>query len=115
MVRGISAILASGLTVLWLVGLGRHATPWLSWLDGLGALCGFAIALGASDIPTRNRAAGPIALGMGLVVLWIIGLATHSNFGLTWWTLFFACAFLLVGIVARFSKRQPAPRTPRPA
>lgn len=100
MVRGISVVLAVGLVVLWIVALGQHATVWLAWLALIGGLCGFGIALGAGDPAGRMMGVGaPIALAIGLFVLWIIGLATRANTWLTWWDFAFACAFLLVGII----------------
>jgi hypothetical protein len=115
MVRGVSTILAVGLTVLWLVGLGDHATIWLSWLDALAALCGFAIALGPSDIPRRRRAAGPLALGIGLAIVWMVAISTGARPWLTWWTFAFACAYLAIGIGAALVGRRPTPATPHPA
>lgn len=101
MVRGISLVLAIGLVVLWILGLSQHATGWMTWLDGLGALIGFAIAGGVTSELSRTAAAtGPVALAIGLGVLWIIGLATNASLWLTWWTFAFAVAFLLVGIGA---------------
>ena len=113
MTRGISVALSVGLVILWIVGLGQHATGWLTWLDGLGALFGFAIAAGVAPGITRAAASGsPIALAVGLGVLWIIGLATHAEAWLSWWTFAFAVAFLLVGIGAGAQGR--APTAPRP-
>jgi hypothetical protein len=99
MVRGISILLAIGLFILWIVGLAEHATLWLSWLDGLGALCGLLIGASVGQGATRGVDVGaPVALAIGLGVLWIIGLATHAEVWLTWWTFGFACAFLILGI-----------------
>jgi hypothetical protein len=119
-VRGISLILAVGLVILWLVGLSQHATAWLTWLNGLGALVGFAIAAGA--VPRLERgvgSGGSIALAIGLGVLWIIGLAEHRETWLVWWTFAFACAYFLLGIGSGASTtRRPIVTTtthPRPA
>jgi hypothetical protein len=107
-------LLAIGLVILWLVGLSQHATAWLTWLDVVGALFGFAIAAGAGPQVARGFAGGaPIALAIGLGVLWIIGLATHAEAWLTWWTFAFACAFLLLGIGGSFTRR-PVLRTTEP-
>ncbi len=115
MVRGISVALAIGLVILWIVGLGDHATAWLTWLDGLGALFGFALAAGiVPGVSAAAAAAGPIALAIGLGILWIIGLATNASMWLTWWTFAFAIAFLLVGIGAGMQQRSPVDmRRPR--
>jgi hypothetical protein len=117
MIRGFSLLLAVGLLILWLAGLTNHATPWLTWLDGLGALCGFAVAAGASAAAGRaTNTAAPIALAVGLGILWIIGLAMHTEIWLTWWTFAFGCAFFIVGIGGGFSDQQQqiTRTTPRP-
>ena len=106
MVRGVSVALAIGLVILWIVGLGEHATAWLTWLDGLGAQFGFALAGGiVPGLSNAAAAAGPIALAIGLGILWIIGLATHTEAWLTWWTFAFAVAYLIVGIGAGMARR----------
>lgn len=102
MIRWASLVLAVGLVILWIMGLNFHATPWLTWLDALGALFAFSIAAGLGAGVGSARAYGtaaPVALGIGLGVLWIIGLATNAQAWLAWWTLGFACAFLLLGIL----------------
>ena len=114
MVRASSIVLGAGLVILWAVGLGNHATAWLTWLNGLGALCAFGIA--AAIVPNMTlsgRVSPPIVLSIGLFVLWIIALATHAEAWLAWWTFAFACAFLLVGIIASFEHREPMITRPR--
>jgi hypothetical protein len=99
MLRAISIILALGLVILWLVGLSQHATAWLSWLDGVGALFGFAIAAVVVSAMERGvRSGATIGLGIGLGILWIIGLAQHRETWLVWWTFAFACAYFLLGL-----------------
>jgi hypothetical protein len=100
--RGLSIALGIGLVVLFMVGLGRNATPWLTWMDGVAALGAFAIAAGALATSTSGGGA-VIGLGLLLGVLWILGLSTHAVLWLTWWTFAFSCAFLLVGLVASVS------------
>ena len=100
MIRGMALILAIGLFVLWIVALGQHATPWLTWLDLLAALFGFAIVVGAGAVTGLAFGIGaPMALAIGLFVLWIIALATHADSWLSWWTFGFACAFFFAAIV----------------
>jgi hypothetical protein len=119
MLKAISGLLGVGLIILWIVGLAQHATPWLTWLDVVGALFSLAIAAGAGPAVERAfRAGAPIALGVGLAILWIIALATHATAWLSWWTFGFACAFIILGIVGgvvgermarpHFAQRHPA-------
>ena len=102
MVRGTSIVLGAGLVILWLVGLGNNSTGWLTWLDGVAALCAFAIA--AAVIPEKvglgARAGAPVALSLGLFVLWILALSVGATAWLAWWTFAFGCAFLILGLVA---------------
>jgi hypothetical protein len=110
--RGISIVLAVGLVILWLVGLNRHATPWLTWLDVVAALCAFAIAAGIAGRTRGADVGAPVVLAIGLFVLWIIGLSTHASMWLVWWTFAFACAFLFVGVGAGAQRPQiTQPRT----
>jgi hypothetical protein len=99
MIRIGSGVLGIGLVILWIVGLSDHATHWLTWLDGLGALCAFAVAaMAPSEGVRRDVSSASIALSIGLYVLWIIALATSAASWLAWWTFAFACAFLLLGV-----------------
>jgi hypothetical protein len=111
MVRATSIVLGAGLIALWLIGLGNHATPWLTWVDGLAALCAFGLAAAiVSERPntTVSAIAGPpIFLAVALYVFWIAGLATHATAWLSWWTFVFACAFLVLGLLASTTERQP--------
>jgi hypothetical protein len=99
--RGFCFALAAGLAGLWLLGLVGHATPWLVWLNGLGALTTVVLALGSMAEEERYtlEAGGLEAIGVGLIALWIVGLATHATPWLTWLTLIAACGFLAVGAI----------------
>src|SRR5262249_8869446 len=90
---------AIGLVILWIVGLTYHATAWLTWLDLVGAIFGFIIAAGVGAAAARSATAGPIALGVGLGVLWLIAVAAGAIPWLTWGAFAFACAFFLVGVL----------------
>ncbi len=112
MVRGISIALGIGLIILWITGLSQHATAWLTWLDGIAGLCAFGIAGVIRPGVAGSLAASPIALSVGLFVLWIIALAIGASGWLSWWTFVFACAFLLLGIAGGASLRRPMTTTP---
>jgi hypothetical protein len=114
MVRGTSIALGIGLAILWIVGLSNHAAMWLTWLDGLAALCAFGVASAAVPDVTRSTAvtASPIVLATGLFVLWIIGLAVHAEGWLAWWTFAFACGFLLLGLFSGTTTTTRHPQAP---
>jgi hypothetical protein len=94
-------ILGLGLVILWIVGLSEHATPWLDWLLLLGALLSFSTAgvtsLGRAAERRGFALAGPFTLSVGLLILWIIGLATGATAWLAWWTFAFAIGYGLLG------------------
>ena len=100
--RAWSLVFAIGLVVLWIAGLSSPGTAaWLTWLDGVAAICGFIIAGTVDyDSPRSARMGAPIALAVGLYALWIIGLATDGRSFQNWWSFGFACGFLLLGISA---------------
>ncbi len=107
MIRIGSGVLGLGLVILWIVGLSNHATHWLTWLDGLAALCAFAVAaMAPTEGVRRNVSSASIALSIGLFVLWIIALAVGASSWLAWWTFAFACAFLLLGVGGMIAPRQ---------
>lgn len=90
-------ILGLALGLLWVVGLSAGAASWLVWLDFVAAV----IALLAGLIPQSAASAlkgAPFFVGIGLLVLWIIALASAVVPWMTWWTFAFGIAFLLLGI-----------------
>jgi hypothetical protein len=87
--------LSFGLVLLWVAGLSRHASAWLTWLDLLAGL----IAFGSATQFAESRRAGVVgwaSLALGLFLLWIAALSTGGRSWLAWWTLVLACAFLLL-------------------
>lgn len=102
MVKSWSIIFGIGLGILWLAGLGApSATPWMTWLDAVGALCAFLIAAGVSDSSARGRrVSSTLLLAIGLFALWIAGLASGVVAWQNWWTFAFACGFLILSIAS---------------
>jgi hypothetical protein len=108
MVRGSSIALGIALGILWIVGLSEHATGWLTWLNGLAAVCAFGISTIDERTATTQMLVGlPIALAVGLFVLWIVALAVGAEAWLAWWTFAFACCSLLIGIVGATEGQHP--------
>jgi hypothetical protein len=109
MIRGTSIVLGAGLLLLWIIGLANHATPWLTWLDAVGAVVAFGIAAAMVSHPPNYAmpVGGPIGLGIALFVLWIVGLSTNSTGWLAWWTFAFGCAFMVTGLLA-IGERSPS-------
>lgn len=101
-------VLGIGLAVLWIVGLALNATPWLTWLNGVAALCSFGIAaLVAPDTPAARQSVPPILAALGLFAMWIIGLATRSTEWLVWLTFVAGCAYVLDAVAIVGQEREP--------
>lgn len=108
----VSGVVGLGLTVCWIIGLSVGATFWLTWLNGVAA----ALAFAASGMVPARRAALPAGalLGLiagGLLLLWLVAIATHATRWLTWST--FAVA-LTAGPVALGAAWQGALGEPPP-
>lgn len=119
MVRGSSIFLGAGLIVLWLVGLGNHATPWLSWLVAVGGLVGLGIGAAVSGSTSTNRGfampvGAPIGLAIALFVVWIVALSVGASAWMAWWTFAFGCAFLILGLLAIGERTPTVPTVTHP-
>jgi hypothetical protein len=99
-IRWLAAALALPLAALWLVALVRHGPVWLTWLDAIAAL----FAFGSIGLTPDGKWAGLVggacllAVGGGLALLWLLGLATGAPAWLVWWNLGLGCAFLLAAV-----------------
>ncbi len=96
--KAVMIVLAIALGILWIAGLSAGASGWLVWLDFVGALW----ALGAGIAPDRRGTlsnGSAFAIGVGLLVLWIIGLGVHATIWMAWWTFAFGVAFIIAGAV----------------
>jgi hypothetical protein len=99
MLRVISFLLGFGLIVLWAVGLGsEQATTWLTWLDGVAAVCAFSVGAIGGRRPALAAGSTDLLLAMGLFVLWIVALAHRATGWQAWWTFAFACVYLALGM-----------------
>jgi hypothetical protein len=104
MVKAISILLGLGLVVLTVAGWATSgAALWLSWFDLVGTLGAFWVAGIAEGV---IRASVAIALGVGLMVLWIIALSTVGiPEWQSWWTFGFGFAFIVTGVADYFSEK----------
>jgi hypothetical protein len=100
LVRGSAIVLGVGLVVLWLVGLTRGATAWLTWCQLLVAIGSFAYATLPAMRTRGFGLGGPAFMAITLFVLWMVGLGAGAVSWLCWWTFGFACAYLGVGFLA---------------
>jgi hypothetical protein len=110
--KGVTLALGILLGVLWLVGLSQGATPWLVWWDLVAAVITIVLAV------TLVRSVGQFsnldgAVGVGLLVLWIIALNARATTWLVWSTFVFGIAYLIaassmVGHVGRRTVGRPS-------
>ena len=109
MLKSVSTALGIGLLFLWIIGLSSPLTTgWLDWVIGFAALSAFAIAAYTPEYASKTaRVGGPLLVSIGLFTAWILGIATGAVDWLCWWTVGFACSFLLLGIAAGSEKRGP--------
>ena len=107
MVKSWSIVLGIGLAILWFAGLNTlNAAPWVTWLDGLGALCAWGIAATVHDgSPVENRVGSTGVLAAGLFALWVVTLFTPVPGWQVWWNFGFACAFGILAIACAYSGR----------
>jgi hypothetical protein len=111
MVRTGSLVVGIGLAIVWVSGLWHHTAGWLTWLNGIAALCALGIAT-ASTARTSALGGGAIALGAALFVAWLVGISDNAPSWLVWATFAFACISLIVGVAGVASDRS-VPRAPR--
>ena len=94
------SVLGVGMVVLWIAGMSSGAaSPALTWLDLAAAvlsLVGAAATL--SSTPRRTSVLGTIALGAGILAIWLGGFVNGASPWMTWWNFAFACAYLFVGV-----------------
>lgn len=100
-VRVGSAIVGLFLIATFISGLAIPGTAaWLTWLQLVGALLAFGIAIVPPERESLTTKAGaPLFISLGLFAMWIVGLALHDEAWLVWCTFAAACAFLLLTIV----------------
>src|SRR5262249_163584 len=83
---------AVGLVVVWWGGVVKNWAWWLTGLDGIAAVLAIGYAALVTDESGPIAAtSGPALIGLGLLALFIVGLATSSSGWLTWFTFGFAC------------------------
>lgn len=106
MVRKSSFILGIALGVFWWIGLSMNASATVLWFDAVAAVLAFGTAALVSE-PERNpsRLAGPVILGLGLAVLWVVGMSTGQPAWANWLNFMFAVAFLGVAVAAAVQPR----------
>ncbi|HVV50804.1 MAG TPA: hypothetical protein VHO06_14155 [Polyangia bacterium] len=106
MVRKSCFILGIALGIFWWVGLSENQGATVLWFDAVAAVLAFGTAALVSD-PEHNpgRLGGPIILGLGLAVLWIVGMSTGQPVWANWLNFVFGVAFLALAVAAALQPR----------
>jgi hypothetical protein len=106
MVRKSCFILGIALAIFWWVGLSENQGATLLWFDAVAAVAAFGVAaLLADPERTPSRAFGPVLLGLGLSVVWVVGIAGGQPGWAIWLNFLFAVAFLGVAVSALMEPR----------
>lgn len=114
-------VLGIGLGILWIVGLQAGVSSWLVWLDFVAACLSLLTVLAPESRLGTVLRASPFAVGVGLVVLWIVALAVGAAPWFAWWVLAFGIAYIILGAVGPTESTTVGPTTastmsgPRPA
>lgn len=110
MLRASLCALGVTMVLLWMVGVVDGATTWMTWLDGVaGVLTFLLVPVTRPSTGPIGAAVGPALLGSGLVVVFIVGLATHASAWLTWFNLAFGAGYLMFAAFA-FAVRATEPQ-----
>jgi hypothetical protein len=106
MVRNSCFILGIALGIFWWVGLSRNAGATVLWFDAVAAVLAFGTAALVSE-PEHNpsRLGGPVVIGLGLAVLWIVGMSVGQPPWANWLNFVFAMSFLGVAVAAALQPR----------
>jgi hypothetical protein len=110
MLRASLVSLAVCTLLLWLVGVVDGATTWMVWVDGVVAVLTLLLVPVTRDrVGAIGVAIGPTLLGLGLIAVFIVGLATDATAWITWFTLAWGIGYLLFAGFA-FMLRTVEPR-----
>ncbi len=106
MVRKSCFILGIALGVFWWIGLSENQGATVLWFDAVAAVIAFGTAALVSE-PEHNpsRLAGPVVLGLGLAVLWVVGMSVGQPVWANWLNFAFAVSFLGVAVAAALQPR----------
>lgn len=101
MVRIGAIVLGIGLTALWALGLWADRSALILWFDAVLALLSFGVAgLEREDEMGATRGGGPALVALGLTAVVIGSMASGQPAWVSAANFVFACAYLVLAIVA---------------
>jgi hypothetical protein len=110
MIRTPAIVIGSFLAALSVAGLALHANGWLAGLDGACALGAFLVAWLSSRVAAAHGACSCVylALSMGLLVAWVLGMGCRAEGWLSWST------FAVAAVLALMAFGDHPSESPRP-
>lgn len=98
MLRASLVALGVSMLLIWMVGIVNHSTDWMTWLDGIaGVLTLWLVPVTRPRLGPAAVSIGPNLIGLGLLAMFIVGIATGASSWLTWFTFAAACSYLMFG------------------
>jgi hypothetical protein len=91
----VAALLGSGLAVLWMFAIGYSATSWLTWTV-LGCAAVALAGLGPAATPELLGVGTWPLVGVVLISAWLFAMAAGATRWLTWLSLGFGLAFVVL-------------------
>lgn len=116
MLRASLTALGIAMLLLWIVGVVDHSTDWMTWLSGIAALLTFLLVpITRDDVGPAAVSIGPNLIGLGLIAIFIVGIATAASAWLTWFNFAAGCAYLMFGALAFLTRAtEPSLESRRP-
>lgn len=104
-------ILGGALALLAVIGLVVDRQATMLWFVVIGAILSIGGAFVVEDEHTLgiSRGAGPAVIGLGLVAVFIVGLATHQPAWAVWLTLLFGLGELALGATLEVQQHYDTP------
>jgi hypothetical protein len=107
MSRGLAALFGVGLATAWIFGLIYDVPRWLVWSDAGLAFVALG-GLASAGSPGLEGAATWPFVALGLLAVWMFGLATHTTAWATWLNFGFGCGFAGITVTLMLPRIDPA-------
>jgi hypothetical protein len=88
MVRPMSFLLSTWLSILFVAGHNMPVPQWIVWCDGVAVLLSFLLGCIAPLLSNRARVILSGLLSLGLFAIWLGAEVTHARYWLHWATLY---------------------------
>jgi hypothetical protein len=106
MSRALAALFGVGLVTAWIFGLIYDVPRWIVWSDAGLAFVTLGALASAGSPGLEGVATWPF-VALGLLAVWMFGLATHATAWATWLNFGFGCGFLAITITLMLPRIDP--------